>query len=512
MLVLLSNQVRAAEQKAVDLGMNWLRLMENAGSAAARKIRENYKLNNKKVVIVCGKGNNGGDGYVIARKLMDNNAHVRVIAVGKPSTDSAIEMASKSYSLGIKPIDFESYDELCSQYICDADIIVDAIFGTGFKGVASGIYSSIISTINTSSAIKIAIDIPSGMCSDISAVNSPVVKADMTITFASYKPCHLLNPSSEYCGNVIVASIGMPAESFNGIEPYMQVVTDEQVASLLPVRHAEFHKGLCGTAGMFVGCKGYSGAAVLSALATVKSGVGIANLIIPENIYPIIASQLPEAICTLIDGENREAANKEDTLNVIDTLNNCTCGLLGCGIGNSIYSKNIITEVLKNCIVPLVIDADGINVLSDCINLIKQYKNSVILTPHPKEASRLLNCTVSDIQNDRIGSAKKICSLTNSVTVLKGAKTIIADQSGKTYVVTDGNSGMATAGTGDVLAGMITAFLCQGLSAEKAAICAVKLHALAGDIAVKKTSILSLTPTDMINTLPELYCRMYSLK
>lgn len=511
-MVYTCEQIKRAETAAVEMGMNWLRLMENAGSAAAKEIRSSYQLEGKRIVIVCGKGNNGGDGYVIARKLLENSAHIRVISIEPPATDSAKEMLAKAVTLGIRPVDFGNYETLCCQYINDADLIVDAIFGTGFSGAAGGIYAAAISAINYSSAPVVAVDVPSGISGDKGTVDGLCVKADITVTFAAYKPCHLLFPSCNYCGRVIPATIGMPDAAFAGLEPAMRVVSNEYVSGLLPQRAVDCHKGICGTAGLFVGNKGYSGAAVIAGKAAVKSGAGIVNMIIPESIYTIVGTSLPEAVCTVLDGDSTGCIHFNDTERIKEALSSCTAGLLGCGLGQSYHVKHAVEEIMQSISIPLVIDADGINVLADRIDFIRQYKNDVIITPHPKEASRLLGCTVSDIQNDRLGSAKRLCSITGAVAVLKGAKTIISAPSGKTYVVTDGNPGMATAGTGDMLAGMTAAFLAQGMSAENAAVCACKLHALSGDLAVCDTSVLSLTPTDMINALSDIYCRMYLKK
>ena len=511
-MVLTAEQMRIVEARSVELGMNWLRLMENAGSAAAHIIRENYALDSKKVVIVCGKGNNGGDGYVIARKFIENNAQLRVISVGTPSTPSANEMLSKAFQLNIRPIDFESYQELCCQYIENADIVIDAVFGIGFKGEPSGVYKTVIESINRSFGQRIAIDVPSGMCSDGGAVSSCCVRADLTVTFGAYKPCHLLYPTTELCGKVVVASIGMPDAAFDGVEPIMQVVEESAVAAALPVRSIGAHKGDSGTAGLLCGAKGYAGAAVLAGKAAVKSGAGIVNMIIPDEIYNIVGTSLPEAVCTVLDNTPSGDVSTVVTERVINTLDGCTAGLIGCGLGQSNQAKHTVHEIMKNCSIPLVLDADGINILSDSIECIRKYTNDVVITPHPKEASRLLKISVEDIQNDRLAAAKALAEKTNAVSVLKGAKTIIALPDGAVYIVTDGNPGMATAGTGDMLAGMIVAFMAQGMSAADSAISAVKIHALSGDIAVRETSVLSLTPSDMINTLPTVYCRLYSKK
>lgn len=504
-MVLTADGMKAVETRSVELGLSWLRLMENAGSAAAKIIRDNYSLSGKKIVIVAGKGNNGGDGYVIARKLNEAGASVRIVSVGSPATDSASEMFSKAYNLGLKPIDFNSYEPLCCQYIKDADIVIDAVFGTGFRDTPSGAFATVISAINCSNGIKIAIDVPSGMYSDTGVTGELFVKADMTVTFASYKPCHILFPSAESCGKIIVATIGMPEEAFLAAEPIMHVVTDQKVSRSLPKRSLSANKGDCGTAGLFCGSHGMAGAAVIAGKAAIKSGVGIANMIIPESIYNIIGTSLPEAVCTLLPESNYDTINDKLTENIIETLDKCNVGLIGCGLGQSRQTKYTVNEIIKNCSIPLVLDADGINILSNSIDLIRKYTNDVIITPHPKEASRLLNCTVEEVQRDRFGSAKRLAKECNAVAVLKGANTIIALPNGCNYVVTDGNPGMATAGTGDMLAGIIAAFISQGLSPADAAVCGVKVHALAGDIALERSHILSLTPTDMINILPSVF-------
>ncbi len=511
-MVLTAEQMRIVETKSVELGMNWLRLMENAGSAAAHIIKESYLLDGKKVVIVCGKGNNGGDGYVIARKLTETNAQLRVISVGTPSTPSANEMLSKAYALNIRPIDFESYQQLCCQYIMSADLIIDAVFGIGFKGEPEGSYKNVIDAMNNSPAEKVAIDVPSGMSSDSGNVSGTLVTADMTVTFGAYKPCHLFYPSAGLCGKVVVASIGIPDSAYNSVDPEIHVVKDSDVAAALPVRKINAHKGDCGTAGLLCGTKGFAGAAVIAGRACVKSGAGIVNMIIPDDIYNIVGSSLPEAVCTVLDRVDLCDVRDDITERVINTLDTCTAGLIGCGLGQSNQAKHTVHEVMKNCSIPLVLDADGINILSDSIEYIRQYTNDVVITPHPKEASRLLKMSVEDIQRDRLAAAKRLAEQTDAVAVLKGAKTVIALPDGSAYLVTDGNPGMATAGTGDMLAGIITAFMAQGMSAADSAVCGVKIHAMAGDIAVQDTSMLSLTPTDMINTLSTVYCRLYLRK
>ncbi len=507
--VLNCEQIKTLEQNAVNHGMSWLRLMENAGSAAAKEIRNNYENKCENVVIVCGKGNNGGDGYVIARKLYDYFKNITVISLDNPSTESSKEMFTKAVDLGIKPIFFNNYEDVCYQRINDADLIIDAIFGIGFKNEPDDKFKAIINEFNKSKAIKVAIDIPSGLFCDKSDSSICCINADLTITFSAYKPCQIFYPAAKHCGVVKLVSIGMPNEAFYNIVPLMNVVTEDLVSRLLPVREPDCHKGTCGTASLFVGNTGYAGAAVIAGKAAIKSGVGIANMIIPNSIYSIVGTSIPEAICTVLNGDSYENIHEKDALQIIKTINNSTVGLVGCGLGQSLHIKSILNQILINCNVPLVIDADGINQLTDSIELISKYENGVVLTPHPKEASRLLDCTVDDVQNNRLLAVKEISKRTKAVTVLKGANTLIALPDGNVFVVIHSNPAMATAGTGDMLAGMITAFIAQGLDINSATVSAVKLHAMSGDEALKTSSVLSLTPTDMINSLPIIFNKLY---
>ena len=358
-------------------------------------------------------------------------------------------MALKSYNLGIKPIDYVSYSEISNRFISDADIIVDAIFGIGFNGCAKGKYADVINAINDSNAVKICIDVPSGMTSDNGICDGITVKANATVTFATYKPCHLLPPSNELCGKVIVTQIGIPDAAYLVVDPVMHVASTDKVCIALPDRTVNFHKGDCGTAALFCGAKGYSGAAVIAAKSAVRSGAGIVNVIIPESIYPIVGASVHEAVCTVYNDVAEDTVRDDITEHIIATIDRSDIALIGCGLGQSKQTSYTIKEILKNCSVPIVIDADGINCLTDSIELIRQYTNEVIITPHPKEASRLLGCSVADVQKDRLHAVKKLAQITNAVSILKGANTLIALPDGTVYVVTDGNPGMATAGTGD---------------------------------------------------------------
>ncbi len=284
-------------------------------------------------------------------------------------------------------------------------------------------------------------------------------------------------------------------------------ITEEYVRARLPERPADANKGTFGTAGLIAGSYGMAGAAILSARAAIRSGVGIARLIIPESIYPVAAAAIPEAVFRFLpQKDGKFDGGAADVTKIIDTATDgCRAVMLGCGIGISDGTKALVKTVLSTVKKPLVLDADGINVAVDCIDIIRKRGADTVITPHPGEAARLLGVTAAEIQSARRSAAKELAEMTGAVTLLKGQNTLIAVPHGDMYVCRKGNSGMATAGSGDVLSGIIAALLCEGLSAEHAAVCGAYIHACAGDIAAIKFSQTAMYAGDIINSLPECF-------
>ncbi len=284
-------------------------------------------------------------------------------------------------------------------------------------------------------------------------------------------------------------------------------ITEEYVRAHLPERPADANKGTFGTAGLIAGSYGMAGAAILSARAAIRSGVGIARLIIPESLYPVAAAAIPEAVFRFLpQKDGKFDGGAADVTKIIDTATDgCRAVMLGCGIGISDGTKALVKTVLSTVKKPLVLDADGINVAVDCIDIIRKRGADTVITPHPGEAARLLGVTAAEIQSARRSAAKELAEMTGAVTLLKGQNTLIAVPHGDMYVCRKGNSGMATAGSGDVLSGIIAALLCEGLSAEHAAVCGAYIHACAGDIAAIKFSQTAMYAGDIINSLPECF-------
>lgn len=500
MKILTALQTKKAEQIAFNMGINGARLMENAGSAAARVIKQNYNLEQKQVVVVVGQGNNGGDGYVVARKLKEYGAKVAVImAMGIAATPDSLAMQKRATDCGISVINFYDNTDLSKALIDSAEIIVDAIFGIGFHGAADREISSIIKIINTSKAKKVCLDLPSGVIADSGEVLGSAVKGDLTVSFIGYKPCHFEYPASEYSGKTVAVSIGIDDKR---ITDYLaEVIEVSDALSYLSKIPSNAHKGTKGTALIIGGSLGMAGAPMLAAKAAMRSGVGVVKVCLPKDAYFAAAPMLPEAVFLPKEGKDGFLCGEDINSSI---FKNAGSVLIGPGMGLNDNTVSAVLKAISHSRVPTVIDADGLNAVSLDPELLKS-DSVVAVTPHPGEMSRLTGKTVAEIQNDRISAAVEFAKEYGVITVLKGSYTIIAAPSGKIYLNTTGNEAMATAGSGDMLSGMIAAFLANGTEPEKAVVAAVCLHGAAGDKAAKELGKRGVLTTDMIETLPFIF-------
>lgn len=497
MKVLTANQTKKAEQIAFNRGISGERLMENAGSAAARVIKQNYDLNGKLAVVVVGQGNNGGDGYVVARKLKEYGARVAVImAMGIAMTRDSSTMQKRVMDTGISVMNFYDNTDLSKNLIDTADIIVDAIFGIGFHGAADREISLIIEGINQSKAKTVALDIPSGVIADTGEILGSAIKADLTVSFIGYKPCHFEHSATEYCGKVKAASIGIDDSEITDF--YAEVVDVKQALGYLSKIPSNAHKGTKGTALIIGGSFGMAGAPMLSAKAAMRSGAGIVKICLPSDVYLAAAGMLPEAVFSPAKGKNGFLCGddiKADLFKNVDSV------LIGPGMGNNESTLSATLKAAAFAKAPTVIDADGLNVISFEPEALKS-DYVVAVTPHPGEMSRLTGKSIAEIEKNRISTALNFAKEYQVITVLKGSYTVIACPSGKIYINTTGNAAMATAGSGDMLGGMIAAFLANGISPEKAVVAAVCLHGAAGDYVAQKLGVRGVITTDMIESLP----------
>lgn len=504
MLVLTVNDVRAVEQYANDNCISYLQLMENAGSYCARVIRKTFENTNRRnVLIVCGKGKNGGDGFVIARKLLENGYRVTVMMVaGLPTDEESSEMLSRIRASGI-PIVYFDEKAVKNSYFDNAQIIVDCVFGIGFHGEPDAVTANVFERINNSTASVVSVDLPSGLCGDSGETPNIHIKADITIAITCLKPVHVLKPSSDSCGQVVLAPIGIPEECFKIVSSPLFTFKGEDIKKFFPKRKADSNKGTFGKVLFIGGSYEMPGAAYLASQSAINSGVGLVKVAFPDVAYPAIASKTIEQVLVPLKSNDNGRISSKSLSRIDKELNSCSAVVIGPGMGVDKDTEEVTRYVVENSEVPVILDADGINAIKDNIDILDRAKSVVILTPHPGEMSRLAKCDVKDVQENRGAIVKSFVEAHNSILVLKGNSTLVGYTNNESvYINTTGNAGMATGGSGDVLAGMIGSFCAQGLDPFVAAISAVYIHGEVGDIVTENYSMMGNTPSKIIEQLP----------
>ncbi len=481
MKVLTSTQIKIAEDNAVAHGIfSYAELMKNAGDAATKEILKHYSVIGKKICVMCGSGNNGGDGLVIALNLKNRGADVTLLLpFGFPVSDTAsryVEAAS----------DIKFMNDFCGEY----DIVIDALFGIGFNRSLPEHISAMIEKINAYRCAKIAIDIPSGVFCDGGEVVT-AFKADLTLTFIAYKPCQLLPQTSEYCGKTVVLDIGVAANDY-------AYYTIEKPNKFMRAQNS--NKGSFGTALLICGSYGMCGAEILAAKAALRSGVGVVRAVVCDKNYSAFTSSVPEAV-TIPVGTTQSGTPDLYDRQIFSGLSSSNALLIGCGLGRSEEAKNLILRTLEKTQIPTVIDADGINAVAGNINIIRRIEAPVILTPHPAEMARLCGTNVAIIEANRIKFAKSFAVENNCILVLKGHNTIVAAPNGRIFINTTGNDGLATGGSGDVLSGMIVSRLAQNYDPLMAVLNSVYLHGAAADSLATNMATRAICPSDIIEEL-----------
>lgn len=504
MRVLTVENTRKVEQLANEGGISYLQLMENAGSYCARIIRKTFENSNKRnALVICGKGRNGGDGFVIARKLSENGYTVTVMmAMGLPSDSESSEMLSRVRAMGINIV-YYTDNGTTDKYFENSQLIIDCIFGIGFRGEPDALTTSLFKKINNSSATVISIDIPSGLEGDSGKASANSVSADMTIAVLVLKPVHILKPSMEKCGKVVLAPIGIPDKCFEQVETSLFTVSTEEVKAFFKKREAESHKGTYGTVLVIGGSYEMPNAAYFASQAAVNSGAGLVKLAFPSFAYNAIAPKTCEQILIPLESNKSGRISQNAIKRLEREIKKCSCIVLGCGMGADADTKSVTEFVIRNSEVPVILDADGINCLKDNIDILDAAKAPVILTPHPKEMSRIAGVSVEDIQENRGAVVKSFTKAKNCVLVLKGASTLVgSSEYDDMFVNTTGNPGMATGGCGDILSGIIGSFIAQGVDPFRSAVAAVNIHGMAGDKVSEKYSMMGNTPTLILAELP----------
>lgn len=506
MKIVTAQQMKNIDRRAIrEFGIPGPVLMENAATAVLAEMERFFNgLAGVKVGIVCGKGNNGGDGLALARRLRSRGVPVRVALLAPFSAVSGEARVNLSI---LRKMDVEITPNASAKTLPDiiewSDILVDALLGVGLSSPLKGNYAQAVMLLNVSGRPVVAMDIPTGINADTGEVMGAAVRADLTVTMALLKRGLALQPGASYAGQVRVADIGIPAEVIDKENITTSLLDRGAVRGALRKRDADTHKGDYGHLLVVAGSPGKAGAAVMAAKGALRSGAGLVSVAAPLGLVPIIQQQVFEAMCIpsaeSIDGTLGIGAEEE--------LLKAAAGMSACAVGPGLTRHYETGRTVRNLVqriaLPLVIDADGLNALAGSLDILKRLKAPAVLTPHPGEMGKLLGISSADVQKDRIGIASGFAKKHGVTLVLKGAGTVVAVPSGEAFINATGNPGMATAGTGDVLTGMIGGLLAQGYPAVQAACLGVYLHGLAGDFAAKEKGETSMTAGDVIEKIPD---------
>ncbi len=506
MIVVTAEQMRELDRLTIEkYGVPSLALMERAGTGIAQAILECFGRAAKKgVLIIAGKGNNGGDGFVVARLLKKKRIPCEVALLARKdevSPDSAHNLRAYLRLKGkVVEVTGDGLD-LLSQRINGKGLLVDAILGTGMKNDVRGFYADAITLMNASGLPVVAVDIPSGLDADKGTPLGISIQAEMTVALGFAKVGEVIYPGSKYVGDLVVAEIGIDPKAVQEVAPKTEIMRQEEIRWLVPIREPDTHKGTYGHLLVIAGSRGKTGAAILASRAAMRTGAGLVTLAAPRSLNNIFASTLVEVMTEVLaenaaeemeplgDGEWRRMIERKNAL------------LFGPGIGVNDAARNNLRWLLRNLEVPWVIDADGLNNLAFDLDRLRSAKSPPVLTPHPGEMARLIGKDTATVNGDRIGVARAFATEYRCYVVLKGARSIIATADGKVFINPTGNPGMASGGMGDVLAGMLAALLGQGLSAEHAMKLGVYLHGFVGDRVAEKGEI-GLIASDIIEGLP----------
>jgi hydroxyethylthiazole kinase-like uncharacterized protein yjeF len=507
MRIVTPQQMREIDRTAIErYGIPGVVLMENAGKRVAEEVMKLPGGRTNRVVLFAGKGNNGGDAMVAARHLFNNGIPVKVVVTGEYSEaagDAGINFGIlKNMEVPvIKAVDSDDLTEV-KEALNWGQVVVDGILGTGLKGEVKGVLADIIRAINGSGRIVVSADIPSGVDGETGRVYGECIRASVTVTFGYPKTGLLQYPGAGHVGRLIVADISIPRSIAEGVRPEMTMLTGEYISGVVPDRRPDTHKGSYGRAAVIGGSEGMTGAVVLAALGSLKSGAGLVRVALPGALNYVIENRVIEAVSVPLGEGTVLEVNERTGEKVKEILGWADAVVLGPGMGMDAGRMDFTGWVLSNARCPLVLDADALNCLALNMELLKKAAVPVVVTPHPGEMARLTGKSTDQIQADRIKAAAAFSEKWGTVTVLKGANSVIADPQGNIYINTTGNPGMASGGSGDVLAGVIASFIAQGIEPSKAACAAVYIHGRAADLLAGEKGMYGLAASELAERIP----------
>jgi len=506
MKLLTAEQMRELDRLTIeDYGIPGIVLMENAGITAFESTLDMLdEVEDPMILVICGPGNNGGDGYVVARHLHNTGASVHIAHIGELDSvrgDARTNMLIAS-KMGIAIHEKPTEDHLWTM-INDSDLVVDALLGTGTSGPARSAISDVISMVNSSCKPVIALDIPSGIDVDSGQLPGESILADVTVTFGLPKVGLVTYPAAHRVGRLVIAGISIPSSVVDASKCAAHLITREEAAIGIPDRSADSHKGTFGHLAVVAGSIGMTGAVTLSALGGLRIGTGLVTMLVPESINPIVEVKVTEAMSVPIAEGSKGKFGLLSRDTVLKEIVKRDALVLGPGIGRDDDTVLFVHEVLESVECPVVLDADALYAVSKDLSVLSKVKADIVLTPHPGEMAMLLGTATSEIQSNRLEVAIKFAVDYGVTLVLKGAGTVVASPDGTAYINPTGCSGMATGGVGDVLSGMIGGLLAQGVGAELAAVTGVYLHGLAGELASDKLGEAAMLASDLVECIGE---------
>ncbi|HZP47962.1 MAG TPA: NAD(P)H-hydrate dehydratase [Vicinamibacterales bacterium] len=502
MRVLNARQMREADRRTIDdIGIPSLVLMENAGRQAVAAMEAMYAdLSDRQVGILCGRGNNGGDGFVVARTLAQRGVDVSVFLLGrvaevKGDARTNLEILGRLGITVVEVADSQAW-ELHFSEVSDCSLIVDAIFGTGLNAPVTGLIESVIADINTSAIPVVAIDLPSGLSADSHEPIGPAIEANLTVTLGAPKLPLVLPPAETKAGDIVIADIGIPSDVLDHVDgPRIELLTRGSMRELITPRAADSHKGDYGRVLIVSGSRGKTGAAHLAAVGALRSGAGLVTIATPASCLPIVAAMGAEYMTEPLD-ESSDGIAIAEVERILEMARDVIA--IGPGLGQAASTQDLVRQLVDRATAPLVIDADGLNAFAaDPDRLAGREGRDVIITPHPGEMARLVGMSTDEVQASRLEIARNFAAAHHVYVVLKGHRTLVATPDAKVFINPTGNPGMATGGTGDVLTGMVAAWVAQLLDAEAACKLAVYLHGMAGDLAEADEGEVAMTSGDV---------------
>jgi NAD(P)H-hydrate epimerase len=509
-LIATPDQMQAFDRIAVrKYSIPSLLLMENAGRGFVDVMEARFgPVSGKRVLVFCGKGNNGGDGLVIARHLVNRGSVVRVALLCK-ETDvhgdarDNLDIVLKMMSADRNRIHLKEVSSV--RQIPGSpkpDFIVDAIFGTGFSGAVRGMHARVMRWINAQKCTVASVDIPSGTDAMTGIVKNIAVRAQITVTMGLPKIGHYVGQGRDHSGEVSVVDISIPRVAFRAAREQSYLVRAPDVAGMLPRRPVSAHKYSVGKVFVLAGSRGLTGAPFMCVQAAMRTGAGAVILGVPRSIYGTLTRKVTEVMVTPLSETTRGSVSFSALEEIREKVRWADVVVLGPGLSRDVETQRVVRNLVTSVPKPLVIDADGLNALSSHVSLLKRRNHPTILTPHVGELGRLTGDDPKYIEAYRVNAARKAARDFGNIVVLKGAPTVTGSPEGSTYVNSTGNPGMATAGTGDVLTGVIASLLAQGMEPASAAYSGVLIHGFAGDLAAKQLGQRSIMALDLVRQLP----------